>query len=74
MMKKKNRLTPKNRDNVVGKRSPVHLDTQVRFGKYKQCSVEWVIQNDPQYLDWLVGEKAIELDNQAYEKLKDRLL
>jgi len=60
--------------NKKCKYPPMHLDSQFGFGKYKGTSLLWVMENDSNYVDWLMGEKAIELDNEAYSRFKQIMI
>lgn len=46
---------------------PMSLVKEFRFGKYKHLTVENVINQDAGYIKYMIGEKIIELDNEAYE-------
>ena len=42
------------------------LNTILAFGKHSQATISRVIQADVKYIDWLLSEKIIELDADAY--------
>lgn len=37
------------------------------FGKYKGKTVEWIIDDQPSYIMWLVENEIIECDDEIYE-------
>ena len=50
---------------------PMELGSILKFGKYRDHSIVWLIENDIKYLDWLLGEKIVELNNEAYRVFKE---
>lgn len=48
----------------------LHLLDELCFGKHRGQLVVEVIENNPSYLAWAVRNSVIELDNEAYERLK----
>lgn len=49
------------------------LSSELPFKKHKGELVRDVIESDPTYIDWLMGEKLIELDSETLSVLRDRL-
>ena len=54
-------------------------NTEIPFGKYKDSSIWWTYDEDPNYLDWLanngtrtIGNKAFFRDLDTYLKAKDK--
>jgi hypothetical protein len=41
---------------------------EMGFGKHRYDLVIDVIKNDTTYMTWLIEEKIVELDNQAFEE------
>lgn len=46
------------------------LDSVLTFGKYRGFTVREILFQDIQYLDWLIEERKIELDNEAFETIQ----
>lgn len=46
---------------------PMTLGQEFKFGKHKGESVENVIDRDISYIAYMMEQKYIELDNEAYE-------
>jgi len=38
------------------------------FGKHRCKTVEWVVENDPSYICWMVEEGIAELPQDVYDK------
>lgn len=45
------------------------LSSVMTFGKYRGLTVEEVIEEDPDYIEWAMDEAGIELDQEAADKL-----
>lgn len=49
---------------------PISLSSKMYFGKYKGETIEDIIENDPQYVDWcLENVKHFSLNDEAEELL-----
>lgn len=49
------------------------LDDKITFGKYKGEIIEDIIDHDVSYIEYLIEEQAIELDNETYEYYQNKL-
>ena len=49
------------------------LDSEIKFGKYEGSTIEWILDNDTGYIDYMLNEQIIELDNEAYEYYKTEM-
>ena len=48
------------------------LDDDLTFGKHKGKQVEDVVQDEPDYIRWLMENGAADFDNEVIEKLEKR--
>jgi hypothetical protein len=46
-----------------------NLDHIMSFGKYKGWTVESVLQEDAQYIQWVINSQNILLSNETYEMM-----
>lgn len=54
---------------IVYRQKPLTLSDKITFGKYKNFTIEEVIHQDIEYIDWCVHEKqSFDLDNEAYKE------
>lgn len=51
---------------------PLNIDSELKFGKYRGSTVLWIIENDTSYMEWMIDNKVVQLDNQAYKFFKQR--
>lgn len=42
------------------------LYDKLNFGKYKGETIKWIIENDNEYVEWLIVEEMVLLNNEAY--------
>lgn len=40
------------------------------FGKHKGKTVDWIAENEPSYIVWLVENEIIECDDEIYEDVQ----
>lgn len=40
------------------------------FGKYKGKTIEWIVDEQPSYIVWLVENEIIECDDEIYEDVQ----
>jgi len=52
--------------------STLTLESIFTFGKNKGKQVEDVIEDDPNYIAWLVEEDIVEFDDEIYELIEKR--
>jgi hypothetical protein len=43
---------------VLGTASTAVSSPIMRFGKYRECTVRWIVENDPSYAEWLLRKVA----------------
>jgi hypothetical protein len=48
------------------------LETLFKFGKHKGNQVEDVINDDPEYIAWLVEEDIVEFDEETLELISKK--
>ena len=48
---------------------PLTLESNLPFGKYKDCSLRDIIMENPNYIQWLIDNCNVELDADAMELL-----
>lgn len=62
----------RSRRNSIKESSGYKLTSQIKFGKYKQLrkTIQWIIDNDNRYFQWLVGVIVVhpELDKFIIKK------
>ncbi len=46
---------------------PMTLDRTMPFGKHKGTKIHDLIENEWEYVSWLVNETDVELDNDAFQ-------
>ena len=49
------------------------LEDVFTFGKYKGLTLEWAINEDLKYVKWLVEEKMLEMNNEAFAEYQENL-
>ena len=53
---------------------PMNLNDQIKFGKHYGKTIQWIIENDAQYIDWLLAKKkGFDIDEQADKFLQSYL-
>ena len=52
---------------------PMEITDTFRFGKHKGVSVENVVETNPEYITWAIGEQIIRLSNDAYNLYRDAI-
>ena len=52
------------------KHKPLSPDDPMPFGKYTGTLIWQIMQDDPDYFEWLLEETAFELDDEGYEYYK----
>ena len=48
----------------------LELDTELEFGKHQGLSVSDILEDDPQYIEWLKGE-GYEVSDEVQDELND---
>lgn len=56
----------------IGKKNLLSLTDILKFGKYKNYTLEDVIVSDPRYMMWACDNNIVELDNHAYLLLQEK--
>jgi len=51
---------------------PMNLDSKIKFGKYIGHTLQFLIDNEHNYVVWLLEEKIILFTNEAYEYFMER--
>ena len=46
---------------------PIDMDDEMPFGKYKGETVSWIIDNDPDYLGWLLENTETEFSDDVLD-------
>lgn len=47
---------------------PANLEDKLDFGKHKGKSIDWILDNEPTYIEWCIENiTKFELDNETYE-------
>jgi len=55
IIKEADELKPANTNKTVLKLSTTEINFKFRFGKYKGKTIEWVLQNDSDYIEWMLN-------------------
>ena len=43
---------------AIATSQPVSASPIMCFGKYRECTVRWIVENDPSYAEWLLSKVA----------------
>ena len=45
-----------------------------KFGKYKNCRIEFILEHDPKYIQWLCDSKHFTFSEEVVDQLQQRIL
>ena len=51
------------------------MHDEMPFGKYsnKDVDIDWILDNNPQYIEWALNETALEFDEEVLNTLSKKL-